>query len=162
VGSRGSVVPFFRQLAPTGRLPITDFRMTRFWITLGQAVQLVLQAFEHMHGGELYVPKIPSVRIVDLARAIAPEAELDEVGIRPGEKLHEEMISLDDARRTRELKDHYVIYPVVADWQESIPVSGKPVPEGFVYESGSNDWWLGAEELREFLAAADGATVPTT
>jgi UDP-N-acetylglucosamine 4,6-dehydratase len=150
-GSRGSVIPLFRRLAPTGTLPITDHRMTRFWITLEQAVAFVVDCVESMAGGELYVPKIPSVRIVDLARAIAPEAELPEIGIRPGEKLHEEMVSVDDSRRTIELPDRYVVLPVLAEWGFKQPAAGRPVPDGFSYSSDTNDHWLEGDELVRFL-----------
>jgi len=153
MGSRGSVVPLFRRLAVTGRLPITDYRMTRFWITLPQAVRFVVDSFDRMRGGELYVPRIPSTRVVDLARAIAPEAELDLVGIRPGEKLHEEMISEDDARRAVVFDDYYLVNPVLAEWAAHEPQrNGKPLPEGFSYRSDTNDLWLGEDELRESLA----------
>jgi UDP-N-acetylglucosamine 4,6-dehydratase len=153
IGSRGSVVPFFKEVARTGCIPITDKRMTRFWITLEEAVNLVTMALSDMEGGELYVPKIPSMKIVDLARAIAPEAELKEIGIRPGEKVHEEMISIDDARRTVEYENHYVIRPVLAEWMDTNPsCGGKPVADGFSYSSATNDRWLTAEELHELLA----------
>ena len=153
MGSRGSVIPFFRRLAAGGRLPITDERMTRFWITLPPAVPFVVASFDRMRGGELYVPRIPSTRVVDLARAIAPDAELEVVGIRPGEKLHEEMISEDDARRTVAFDDHYIVTPVLAEWAPADPhPDGKPMPEGFAYRSDTNDLWLGEEELREILA----------
>jgi len=155
MGSRGSVIPLFRRLAETGRLPVTDTRMTRFWITLDAAVQFVLDSFERMVGGEVFVPRIPSTTVVDLAAAIAPDAELDIIGIRPGEKLHEEMISEDDARRTLAYDTHYAIFPVLAKWQQSAdrepPEGGKPLPEGFAYRSDSNDWWLGVDDIRELL-----------
>lgn len=154
MGSRGSVVPLFRRLAPTGRLPITDERMTRFWITLGQAVQFVIDSFDRMQGGEIFVPRIPSTTIVDMARVIAPDAELDVVGIRPGEKLHEEMISEDDARRTFAFDDYFVIAPVLSAWADALPqTTGKAVPEGFAYRSDTNDRWLDVEGLRELLDA---------
>ena len=152
MGSRGSVIPLFRRLATSGTLPITDERMTRFWITLEQAVQFVVDSFDRMHGGELYVPRIPSTKVVDLARAIAPDAQLEVVGIRPGEKLHEEMISEDDARRTMMFDDHFVITPVLAAWQGAMPVDGKPCPPEFAYRSDTNDRWLEGDELRELLA----------
>jgi len=153
MGSRGSVIPLFRQLAETGRLPITDTRMTRFWITLDQAVQFVIDCFERMVGGEIFVPRIPSTSITDLAEAIAPNAEFEAVGIRPGEKLHEEMISEDDARRTVVYDDYFAILPVLAAWQLSahLPEGGKPFPEGTAYRSDTNDLWLGAEEVRALL-----------
>ena len=153
MGSRGSVIPLFRKLASTGKLPITDLRMTRFWITLDQAVRFVVDSFERMEGGELFVPRIPSTTVVDLAAAIAPDAELVEVGIRPGEKLHEEMISEDDARRTFMLDDRYIITPMLPTRELSGIARGKPVPEGFAYRSNTNDLWLGVEELRELLVS---------
>lgn len=151
VGSRGSVVQLFRKLAETGRLPITDERMTRFWITLDRAVDLVIQAFTSMQGGELFVPRIPSMRVVDLARAMAPDAELDVIGIRPGEKLHEEMISIDDARRARAFDDHFIVYPVLPGWGLKESEDGTPLPDGFSYNSATNDQWLGADDLRDLL-----------
>ena len=153
VGSRGSVVPYFRQLAASGVLPITDERMTRFWITLDQGVRFVLDSLDRMRGGELYVPKIPSMRVVDLARAMAPEAELEVVGIRPGEKLHEEMISASDARSTLDLGDRYVIQPELDFWPKG-QLEGASLPDGFSYASDTNDRWLGVDELRAMLADA--------
>lgn len=154
VGSRGSVVPLFEKLASSGRIPVTDTRMTRFWITLPQAVKFVVDSFDRMAGGEIFVPRIPSTTILDLAKAIAPEAEIDVVGIRPGEKLHEEMISEDDARRTFAFDDHFVIAPLLGDWASDKPwVAGKPLPEGFAYRSDSNDQWLSIEEIRQLVAA---------
>lgn len=151
VGSRGSVVPFFQQRASSGVLPITDERMTRFWITLDQGVEFVLTSLESMGGGELFVPKIPSMRVTDLAHAIAPNAKLEVVGIRPGEKLHEEMISVDDARRTLDVGDRYVIQPEFP-WWESTHLEGASVPEGFAYTSDRNDDWLDVAALREMMA----------
>jgi UDP-N-acetylglucosamine 4,6-dehydratase len=154
VGSRGSVVPLFRRLASTGRLPITDTRMTRFWITLPQAVQFVVDSFDRMAGGEIYVPRIPSTTITDLAEAIAPGVEIDVIGIRPGEKLHEEMISDNDAHRTFALDDRYVIAPLVAEWDAStLPAGARPVADGFAYRSDTNDWFLDIDEIRELLAS---------
>ena len=154
VGSRGSVVPMFQQLADSGRLPVTDTRMTRFWITLPQAVQFVVDSFDRMTGGEIFVPRIPSTTIVDLAAAIAPDAEIDVVGVRPGEKLHEEMISEDDARRTFAFDDHYVIAPLLNEWTGGNRwEDGKQLPEGFSYRSDTNDQWLGPDEIRELVAA---------
>jgi UDP-N-acetylglucosamine 4,6-dehydratase len=150
VGSRGSVIPLFRQLAETGVLPITDKRMTRFWITLQQAVEFVCDKLATMHGGELFVPKIPSMRITDLAAALAPDAVLEETGIRPGEKLHEEMISEDDARRGIDTGDSYVILPVHADWGAELP-SGQPLPDGFTYRSDTNSEWLSPDDLRQLI-----------
>lgn len=152
MGSRGSVVPLFRKLHAEGRsLPLTDKRMTRFWITLDQAVAFVLDSFAMMNGGELYVPRIPSMKIVDLVAAVAPTAVTHEVGIRPGEKLHEEMVSLDDARRTLRLPDRYVVQPTVASWGYQPPAGGEQVGEGFSYRSDTNDQWLSIEQLRAIL-----------
>ncbi len=155
MGSRGSVIPFWKQLADEGRpLPITDLRMTRFWISIDQAVRFVLDSLEMMSGGELYVPRIPSMRISDLAMAVAPQANLDEVGMRPGEKLHEEMISADDSRRTIILNDRFVVTPVVAEWGY-IPPTGESMPEGKAYQSDTNDLWMSQEQIRVFLGEID-------
>ncbi|MFI2274419.1 MULTISPECIES: UDP-N-acetylglucosamine 4,6-dehydratase (inverting) [Catenuloplanes] len=152
VGSRGSVVPFFRRLHAEGRsLPITDKRMTRFWITLDQAVRFVSTSFDMMNGGELYVPRIPSMRILDLANAVAPDVSTYEIGIRPGEKLHEEMISLDDASRTLRLPDRYVVQPTIASWGYTPPADAEPVADDFVYRSDTNDLWLSIDELRDMI-----------
>ncbi|MGI8648304.1 MAG: UDP-N-acetylglucosamine 4,6-dehydratase (inverting) [Acidimicrobiales bacterium] len=153
VGSRGSVVPFFKRLVAEGSstIPITDERMTRFWITLPQAVQFVLDCFGRMRGGELYVPRIPSMRITDLAAALAPGIDTKVVGIRPGEKLHEEMISEGDAHRTRRFADHYVVKPVLAAWTDSNGDSGEEVSDGFIYRSDLNDQWLNASMLQTMI-----------
>jgi UDP-N-acetylglucosamine 4,6-dehydratase len=154
MGSRGSVIPLFERLAAEGQsLPITDKRMTRFWITLPQAVKFVVDSFDVMSGGELYVPRIPSMRITDLAEAVAPGATTHEIGIRPGEKLHEEMIAPDDSRRTLRLGDRYIVMPYIAGWGYEPPADGVEVPEGFAYRSDSNDLWLDVEELRAMIAA---------
>ena len=151
MGSRGSVVPFWKQLAADGKeIPITDSRMTRFWITLPQAVKFVVESFDLMHGGEVFIPRIPSMKILDLAEAVAPGTTTHEIGIRPGEKLHEEMIAADDSRRTISLADRYVILPTVADWGYE-PISGEPVEDGFAYRSDSNDIWLSVNEIRSLL-----------
>lgn len=153
MGSRGSVIPFFRKLAAEGEpLPITDRRMTRFWITLPQAVDFVIDSFDDMSGGELYVPRIPSMRVVDLAEAIAPGAPTVEIGIRPGEKLHEEMISSEDSRRTVRRADRYVVRPTLAVWGGHHDAPGDPVPDGFAYTSDTNDLWLDVPRLREMIA----------
>lgn len=160
VGSRGSVVPLFRKLRSQGVLPITDRRMTRFWITLDRGVRFVIDSLGRMRGGEIFVPKLPSMRIVDLARAVAPECRLEEVGIRPGEKLHEAMIGEDDARLALEYDDYYVIEP---DPQAALfsrgqpPPNGRPCPEGFRYSSDANTWWLSVEEMRQMLGSDSGA-----
>jgi len=155
MGSRGSVIPYWRGLAAQGKsLPITDRRMTRFWITLQQAVQFVIDSFEMMDGGELYVPRIPSMRLTDLAEALAPGVALQEIGIRPGEKMHEEMISVDDGRRTIQLADRYVIAPALAEWTFQEP-KGDAVPDGFAYSSDTNDLWLSIPELQSMITELD-------
>jgi UDP-N-acetylglucosamine 4,6-dehydratase len=153
MGSRGSVIPLFKSLRAQGRIPITDRRMTRFWITLDQAVQFVLRALVRMRGGEIFVPKLPSMRLVDLADAVAPGCVHEEVGIRPGEKLHEMMITAEDARKAIAYDDHYVIQPAFPWWSDdmALEIGGRPVPEGFVYSSDTNDWWLTADELRAMI-----------
>ena len=151
MGSRGSVIPFFRTLAEEGKpLPITDRRMTRFWIALPQAVDFVISAFEDMDGGELFVPRIPSMRVEDLAQAIAPEAELVEIGVRPGEKLHEEMISPEDSLRTIRQPERYIVGPTLAEWTYRTP-PGEPVQPGFAYTSDTNDQWLSIPDIRELI-----------
>lgn len=152
MGSRGSVIPFFRQLADGGKpIPITDLRMTRFWISIEQAVLFVVDSLEMMTGGELYVPRIPSMKIVDLAKAVAPEARLEEVGMRPGEKLHEEMISADDSRRTIILDDRFVVTPVIAEWGY-YPPAGITMEEGRAYRSDTNEIWMTQEDIKNFIA----------
>ena len=155
VGSRGSVIPFFRQLIAngTGHLPITDARMTRFWITLQQGVDFVASSIAAMRGGEIFVPKIPSMRMTDLAACMAPELPLREIGIRPGEKLHEVMVTDDDSRMTLELPDRYIIEPAFSFWQrETYLKSGaRAVREGFRYASDTNDDWLDGERLKRLL-----------
>ena len=158
VGSRGSVIPFFLEKCKEGKIPITDPRMTRFWITLDQGVRFVLDSLGRMNGGELYVPKIPSMNIMDLAKAVAPDCTHEIVGVRPGEKLHEMMISKDDARRTLEFDDHFVIQPVQDWWdEEKVPTAkgGKLCSEGFEYVSDVNDWWLSVQELAEIAAGVE-------
>lgn len=156
VGSRGSVVPFFKQCIADGRqkLPITDVRMTRFWITLQQGVEFVLKNFDRMYGGEIFVPKIPSIRIVDLATALAPSLEHEVTGIRPGEKLHEVMCPADDSHLTLEFSDHYVIKPAIrfldiVDFSiNRLGERGRPVAEGFEFHSGTNSRFLDVESIR--------------
>lgn len=150
VGSRGSVIPFFRERAKTGVLPLTDPKMTRFWITLEQSIALVMLALETMKGGEIFVPKIPSMRLSDLADAIAPDAKIEIKGLRPGEKLHEEMISETDAMRSFDRGDHYVIMPESRVEQE-VRAGGRRLPDGFRYRSDSNDLWLDGDGLRAML-----------
>jgi UDP-N-acetylglucosamine 4,6-dehydratase len=164
VGSRGSVVPFFSRLIAEGsdHLPITDARMTRFWITLQQGVDFVLKNFQRMHGGEIFVPRIPSVRLTDLASAMAPGLEQRIIGIRPGEKLHEIMCPADDSHLTLEFRDHFVIKPTIqfsgrSDFEvDALGESGRPVEQGFEYHSGKNPRFLGIDEILSFneIAAA--------
>jgi UDP-N-acetylglucosamine 4,6-dehydratase len=151
VGSRGSVVPLFLDQASSGRLTITDERMTRFWITLPQAVELVLSSLRLMEGGEVYVPKIPTMRVIDIAQAIAPEAELILTGIRPGEKLHEVLVTEDESRHALELEDRYMIYPEFPTWRSQPYAGGSGLPEGFRYSSDTNPRRLSADELRAML-----------
>jgi len=157
VGSRGSVVPFFRKLLEdgAGKLPITDPRMTRFWITLRQGVDFVLSSLAMMQGGEIFVPKIPSMRVVDLAMAMAPGLPQEVIGIRPGEKLHEVMITSDDARATVELDDRYVICPSFNSFNPEYyeRIGARPISNGFYYGSENNPEWLLAEQLMEILSS---------
>jgi len=153
VGSRGSVVPLFILQRPSGRLTITDERMTRFWISLEQGVRFVIRCIEQMQGGEVFVPKIPSMNMMDLARAVAPEAKVDIIGIRPGEKLHETLISEDEARTTVELPDMYVVQPASAMWfGHAWEEQGKPLPDGFRYSSNNNTDWLDLNRITEMIA----------
>lgn len=155
MGSRGSVIPFFLSLRDKGTLPITDERMTRFMITLEQAVELVWHAFDDMEGGEIYVKKIPSMKVTELAKAVDPAAKHDFVGIRPGEKVHEQMIGPEDSFFTYEYPEHYKILPGINNWgtsQERIK-EGKKVPEGFSYTSDNNSDWMSVETLREWIAS---------
>lgn len=171
VGSRGSVIPYFLAQKATGRLTITDPRMTRFLITLDQGVDLVIKALSEMLGGEIYVPKIPSVRVTDLARIVGPDCTQEVIGIRPGEKLHEAMIGEDDARLTLEFKDHFVIQPSHSFWNHKDYLAGKPdgrpCAEGFSYISDTNPWYLTDDEIRAMVAlveqdpSADVAPKPT-
>lgn len=153
VGSRGSVVPLFRkQLAEGGRLTITDERMTRFWITLPEAVDLVMTALERSVGGEIFIPKIPSMKVTDLAEAMAPGAGYDVIGIRPGEKLHEVLITDDEARHSIDAGDIYVVLPEHPWWTDAPHwLEGTPLADGFIYASGTNDEWLGVDALRAQL-----------
>ncbi|MCU0268696.1 MAG: UDP-N-acetylglucosamine 4,6-dehydratase (inverting) [Acidimicrobiales bacterium] len=152
VGSRGSVVPLFREQARSGRLTITDERMTRFWITLDQAVDLVLFGLEHTVGGEVFIPKIPSMRVTDLAEAMAPGVPFDVVGVRPGEKLHELLLTGDEARHAVDAGDVYVVLPEHPWWDEHPRWrEATALADGFVYSSETNDWWLTAEELRAMV-----------
>ena len=159
VGSRGSVIPYFLEQRRDGRLTVTDNRMTRFLITLDAGVEFVLRAIERMLGGEIFVPKIPSVRVTDLARVIGPECEHEEIGIRPGEKLHEVMVPEDDARVTLEYDDYFLIQPTHSFWTRKDYLQangeGQPCPDGFRYSSEINTHWLTDEEISELVAAVE-------
>ena len=154
MGSRGSVIPFFKKLADSGEsLPITDMQCTRFFITLPQAVNMVVDAFDFMQGGELFVPRIPSMKVVDLAQAVAPGASMHDIGLRPGEKLHEEMISAEEGRRAVSVLSgrYYVIQPDLGTWGYQTPEPSERVPEGFVYRSDANDLWYTREQIAAIL-----------
>lgn len=155
MGSRGSVIPFFTSISNTGILPITDSRMTRFMITLEEGVQLVWQAFDDMVGGEIYVKKIPSMGILDIARAVAPDAKFENIGIRPGEKLHEQMISVEDSLSTYEYPGHYKILPLIHNWDSDAMriKDGIKVQEGFVYSSDTNSHWMTIDQLKAWIKA---------
>jgi UDP-N-acetylglucosamine 4,6-dehydratase len=155
VGSRGSVVPVFLKQRENGRVTITDDRMTRFWLTLDQGVRFVVRCIEQMHGGELFVPKIPSMGILDLAKAVAPDNPVDIIGIRPGEKLHEVLISEDEARHTVELDDMFVVMPAEAVWINQFgrewEKQGHPLADGFRYASNNNTQWLSIDQIRDMI-----------
>lgn len=153
VGSRGSIIPLFIQQRKNGKITITDERMTRFWLTLEQGVRFVIRCIAQMYGGEVFVPKIPSTRIIDLAKVIAPEAEIEVIGILPGEKLHEVLIHEDEARNTVELEDMFVVQPAIElwfvhDWKEK----GRLLPDGFRYGSDTNSNWLNIDQIRQMIA----------
>ncbi len=154
VGSRGSVVPLFAQQRKTGTITITDSRMTRFWLTLDQGVKFVIDCIDAMHGGEVFVPKIPSMNIMDLAAALAPECKVENIGIRPGEKLHEALISEDEARSAVDVEGMFVVKPLHPWWNQDCWSHGKPVPEGFIYSSDRNDEWLNQDQLRQLIATS--------
>ena len=151
VGSRGSVIPLFLDQRNNGKVTITDERMTRFWLTLEQGVRFVIRCIEQMHGGEVFVPKIPSMNIMDLVKAVAPDCQVENIGIRPGEKLHEILISEDEVRQVVELDDMFVIKPAHPWWQGSNWVDGHPLPEGFRFASNSNPHWLTVSELKHMV-----------
>lgn len=151
VGSRGSVIPLFLKYKQNGGLPITDPRMTRFWITLEQGVNFVLSCIEMMHGGEIFVPKIPSMKIVDLAKAICPECNMEVTGIRPGEKINEVLISKDEARRAVSVGDFFVIQPNFPYWNFEARYNGNPLPDEYEYTSDNNNKWLPVDELKEMI-----------
>ncbi|MBN2374031.1 UDP-N-acetylglucosamine 4,6-dehydratase (inverting) [bacterium] len=151
VGSRGSVIPVFLQQRKNGKVTVTDQRMTRFWITLEQGVDFVIRCTGLMHGGEVFVPRIPSMGIIDLVKAIAPDCEIEVTGIRPGEKLHETLVSFDEARHTVALEDMFVIQPEHHWWGSDNWSEGAPLPDGFAYTSDTNDKWLDFEDLRNMI-----------
>jgi len=158
VGSRGSVVPLFIKQRDTGAVTLTDDRMTRFWISLDQGVRFVIRCIEQMQGGEVFVPKIPSMRMVDLAKALAPEADIRIIGIRPGEKLHEVLISEDEARTTVELEDMYVVQPAAALWfGHNWSEKGRSLPDGYHYASDNNTEWLSTDEIHAIVAPIEAA-----
>ena len=151
VGSRGSVIPLFREQVKSGEITITDKKMTRFWITLDQGVKFVIRCLEMMNGGETYVPKIPSMKVTDLAAAVAPDVPVRIIGIRPGEKIHEILITEDESRRAREFDDFYVIQPELAFWKEEDLPGGRRLPEGFRYSSDANTQWLTGKDLQNII-----------
>ncbi len=160
VGSRGSVIPVFLEQRKTGKITVTDPRMTRFWITLERGVKFVIGCLEQMHGGEIFVPKIPSMRMMDLAETIAPGCEIETIGIRPGEKVHEVLLSEDEARNSVEVESMYVIQPVHPWWSCENWVNGRALPEGFRYASDTNSDWLSNEQLQELIAGTPASAVP--
>lgn len=151
VGSRGSIIPLFLEQRKQGRVTITDERMTRFWLTLEQGARFVAQCIETMRGGEIFVPKIPSMRITDLAKIVAPDCEVEIIGIRPGEKLHEVLLTEDEARHSKDMGDYFIIEPELRFWQKNNGHEGKSLPEGFRYSSESNTTWLDADELMSMV-----------
>ncbi len=152
VGSRGSVVPVFLKQRENGSVTITDDRMTRFWLSIEQGVRFVIACIERMHGGEVFVPKIPSMKVIDLARAIAPKAKVNIIGIRPGEKLHEVLISEDEARNTVELDDMFIVKPPETLWERNLQYEGRSLPDGFRYSSDNNTEWLDIDGIKKFIA----------
>jgi len=160
LASRGSVIPIFLSQRPSGKIDITDPRMTRFWMTLEQAVEFVLKCVDLMKGGEVFIPRIPSMGIVDLAKALAPECRVEAKGIRPGEKLHESLLSVDEARTSIRHNDMYVILPEHPSWGKSDWIEGQALVEGFSYNSNTNDQWLSTEELYKLLQLNPTVTLP--
>lgn len=151
VGSRGSVVPLFLEQRKKGKITITDERMTRFWITLEQGVRFVIACLDRMRGGEIFIPKIPSMRILDLAQVLAPEADREIIGIRPGEKIHECLLTEEEARHAREFDTYFVVEPEYPFWDFTHSINGRALPEGFQYTSDRNEWWLTPEEMKAIV-----------
>lgn len=157
-GSRGSIIPFFNKIIKNGgnELPITDYRMTRFWISLEEGVKLVIKALEEATGGETFISKIPSFKVTDLAKAMSPDCKMPEIGIRPGEKLHEIMVTTEDSATTYEYEKHFIVYPqMVFNDRQKINTSGKKVEDGFSYSSGNNTEWLSVEDIQRLLKTVD-------
>lgn len=154
-GSRGSVIPLFLGQRNNGKVTITDERMTRFWLTLEKGVRFVIRCIEQMHGGEVFVPKIPSMNIMDLVKVVAPGCHVENIGIRPGEKLHEVLVSEDEVRQTLELDDMYIIKPTHPWWQAENWVNGRPLSDGFRYASNLNAKWLTIDELKDIMVQLD-------
>lgn len=157
-GSRGSVIPVFHKLVKEGitEMPVTDVRMTRFWISLTQGVELVIKALEEATGGETFISKIPSFKVTDLAKAMLPDCKMPEIGIRPGEKLHEIMVTVEDSPTTYEYDKHFIVYPqVVWNDKQKVDLSGRKVEDGFSYSSGNNKEWLGVEDIRKLLESVE-------
>jgi UDP-N-acetylglucosamine 4,6-dehydratase len=162
VGSRGSVIPVFQEQRQSGKITITDPRMTRFWLTLEQGVRFVVKCLEQMHGGEIFVPKIPSMRLLDLAEVIAPDCEVEYIGIRPGEKLHEALVSEDEARHTLEMEEMFVIQPNHTWWKSENWQGGRPLPDGYRYTSDSNPEWLTQQQLHQLVNPQQVPPPPAT
>lgn len=155
IGSRGSVIPLFKEQCKTGAITLTDDRMTRFWLTLEQGVKFVISNIARMCGGEVFVPKIPSTRITDLVELLAPDCEIKSIGIRPGEKLHEMLVSRDESRYTLEFEDMYLIQPAHPWWEQPIYEGAKPMIEGEKFSSDRNNWWLSPEEITQLIEDAE-------
>jgi UDP-N-acetylglucosamine 4,6-dehydratase len=160
LGSRGSVIPVFLEQRKCGKITITDSRMTRFWITLERGVRFVVRCIEQMYGGEIFVPKIPSMKLVEMAEAVAPGCDVEAIGIRPGEKLHEVLLSEDEARNAREMDDMFVIQPSHPWWRKENWKHARPLPDGFRYTSDNNPQWLSAEELYELVDESSPMPLP--
>jgi UDP-N-acetylglucosamine 4,6-dehydratase len=159
VGSRGSVIPIFIEQRKRGKITITDPRMTRFWLTLEHGVRFVIRCIEQMHGGEIFVPRIPSMRLLDLAETLAPGCKIEYIGIRPGEKLHEVLVSEDESRNTLEIEEMFIIQPAHPWWKSENWVNARRLPEGFRYSSDTNERWLTRRELEELIAPETSASV---
>lgn len=155
IGSRGSVIPLFLKQRESGHLTITDDNMTRFWLNLDQGVRFVINCLNEMKGGEIFIPKIASMKIIDIAREIAPEAEMDIIGIRPGEKIHEALITEEETSHTREFDDFFVIDPEFPLWGKSSIEGGKTLPDDFKYTSDRNDWWISKDEMKKIIEEAE-------